>query len=68
MARMSVALSEDVYRANATLSIPGILFLFFMVAATISIMAVVIFNCGDSGGAPRQKKRKGLDGHDHIGK
>lgn len=49
MARLLFAmLVDDSPGANSTSKTPGVLFMLGVVAATISIMAVVIFNCGKS--------------------
>ncbi|CAL9101792.1 unnamed protein product [Musa acuminata var. zebrina] len=49
MARLLFAmLVDDSPGANSTSKTPGVLFMLGVVAATISIMAVVICNCGKS--------------------
>ncbi|THU66628.1 hypothetical protein C4D60_Mb05t16150 [Musa balbisiana] len=49
MARLLIfVLGDRSYGADSTAYMTGILFMLGLVAATISIMAVVIFNCGDS--------------------
>ncbi|CAL9752804.1 unnamed protein product, partial [Musa acuminata subsp. burmannicoides] len=49
MARLLIfVLGDRSYGVDSTSHMTGILFMLGLVAATISIMAVVIFNCGDS--------------------
>lgn len=55
MARMWVALAVDVYGANSSANLPGILYMLCMAAATIS-------NCGDG-----HKKAKLTDDDDVYG-
>ncbi|CAL9044923.1 unnamed protein product, partial [Musa banksii] len=57
MARLLIfVLGDRSYGADSTSHMTGILFMLGLVAATISIMAVVIFNCGDSN-EPTPKRR-----------
>ncbi|CAL9090920.1 unnamed protein product, partial [Musa textilis] len=59
MARLlSFVLGDRSYGADSTSLMTGILFMLGLVAATISIMAVVLFNCGDSYETKSKPKNK----------
>ncbi|CAL9101794.1 unnamed protein product [Musa acuminata var. zebrina] len=64
MARLLIfVLGDRSYGADSTSHMTGILFMLGLVAATISIMAVVIFNCGDSNEpTPNRKNNIGYYG------
>ncbi|CAL9160805.1 unnamed protein product [Musa hybrid cultivar] len=64
MARLLIfVLGDRSYGADSMSHMTGILFMLGLVAATISIMAVVIFNCGDSNEpTPKRKNNIGYYG------
>ncbi|URE05278.1 hypothetical protein MUK42_20283 [Musa troglodytarum] len=63
MARLlSFVPGDRSYGADSTSQMTGILFMLGLVAATISIMAVVLYNCGDSYETKPKPNKRGAAG------